>query len=254
MHFIAIFNVGVFPSPPERFSCTFALLFTHCFITVAPEHSCRGRFMTKLLILENDGFAALFLKSNLSNKNFTAIEIADSASTAMQLFRELKPAVCLLDIEIGPGPNGIDVARAMRRLNPLVGIVFLTSVQNPRLIDLKGLDLPPGSFYMAKVSVGNSQDIASTLQDSISAAKSDLPCEIRTAVPALNLSSGQYELIRLIAEGLSNKEIATRKVVTIKSAENSIARLAKKLEIQDLTANSQRVLLAKKYFELIGKV
>jgi DNA-binding NarL/FixJ family response regulator len=73
-------------------------------------------------------------------------------------------------------------------------------------------------------------------------------------VPALNLSSGQYELIRLIAEGLSNKEIASRKVVTIKSAENSIARLAKKLKIQDLTANSQRVLIAKKYFELIGKV
>jgi DNA-binding NarL/FixJ family response regulator len=210
--------------------------------------------MTKLLILENDNFAALFIKANLSKLDFTAIEIADSASSAMQLFREFNPSVCLLDIEIGAGPNGIDVARAMRRLNPLVGIVFLTSVQDPRLIDLKGLDLPTGSYYMAKVSVSNSQEIGSVLHDSISAAKSDAACEIRTEVPALNLSPGQYELIRLIAEGLSNKEIASRKVVTIKSAENSIARLAKKLDIQDLTANSQRVLLAKKYFQLIGKV
>jgi DNA-binding NarL/FixJ family response regulator len=210
--------------------------------------------MTKLLILENDNFAALFIKANLSKVDFTAIEIANSASSAMQLFREFNPSVCLLDIEIGAGPNGIDVARAMRRLNPLVGIVFLTSVQDPRLIDLKGLDLPTGSYYMAKVSVSNSQEIGSVLRDSISAAKSDAACEIRTEVPALNLSSGQYELIRLIAEGLSNKEIASRKVVTIKSAENSIARLAKKLDIQDLTANSQRVLLAKKYFQLIGKV
>lgn len=210
--------------------------------------------MTKLLILENDNFAALFIKANLSKLDFTAIEIADSASSAMQLFREFNPSVCLLDIEIGAGPNGIDVARAMRRLNPLVGIVFLTSVQDPRLIDLKGLDLPTGSYYMAKVSVSNSQEIGSVLHDSISAAKSDAACEIRTEVPALNLSPGQYELIRLIAEGLSNKEIASRKVVTIKSAENSIARLAKKLDIQDLTANSQRVLLAKKYFQLMGKV
>ena len=210
--------------------------------------------MTKLLILENDNFTASFIKANLSKLDFTAIEIADSASSAMQLFREFNPSVCLLDIEIGAGPNGIDVARAMRRLNPLVGIVFLTSVQDPRLIDLKGLDLPTGSYYMAKVSVSNSQEIGSVLRDSISAAKSDAACEIRTEVPALNLSSGQYELIRLIAEGLSNKEIASRKVVTIKSAENSIARLAKKLDIQDLTANSQRVLLAKKYFQLIGKV
>jgi len=210
--------------------------------------------MTKLLILENDGFAASFIKANLSKEEFASIEIAKSASTAMQLFREFNPAVCLLDIEIGTGPNGIDVARAMRRLNPDVGIVFLTSVQDPRLIDLKGLDLPTGSFYMAKSSVSEPQEIAHALHDSISAAKSDSACEIRTSVPALNLSSGQYELIRYIAEGLSNKEIASRKVVTIKSAENSIARLAKKLAIQDLTANSQRVLIAKKYFELIGKV
>jgi DNA-binding NarL/FixJ family response regulator len=210
--------------------------------------------MTKLLILENDGFAASFIKANLSHKEFTSIEIADSASTAMQLFREFKPLICLLDIEIGAGPNGIDVARAMRRLNPVVGIVFLTSVQDPRLIDLKGLDLPTGSYYMAKNSISEPGEITSALLDSINAAKSDSACEIRTSVPALNLSTGQYELIRFIAEGLSNKEIASRKVVTIKSAENSIARLAKKLQIQDLTANSQRVLIAKKYFELIGKV
>lgn len=210
--------------------------------------------MPKLLILENDGFAASFIKANLPKDKFLSIEVAESASVAMQIFREFKPAVCLLDIEIGTGPNGIDVARAMRRLNPLVGIVFLTSVQDPRLIDLKGLNLPTGSYYMAKSSASEPRDITNALLDSISAAKSDSACEIRTSVPALTLSSGQYELIRLIAEGLSNKEIASRKVVTIKSAENSIARLAKKLKIQDLTANSQRVLIAKKYFELIGKV
>jgi DNA-binding NarL/FixJ family response regulator len=210
--------------------------------------------MTKLLLLENDAFAANFLKSTLSQFEFKSINIAATASDAMKLFQKLKTDVCLLDIEIGNGPNGIDVARAMRRLNPNVGIVFLTSVQDPRLIDLKGLNLPTGSYYMAKSSVSEPQEIAHALHDSISIAKSNSACEIRTSVPALNLSSGQFELIRFIAEGLSNKEIATRKVVTIKSAENSIARLAKKLNIQDLTVNSQRVLIAKKYFELIGKV
>lgn len=210
--------------------------------------------MPALLILENDGLTASFLKAQLLKEDFSSIELAETASIAMQIFRERKPSVCLIDVEIGAGPNGIDVARAMRRLNPLVGIVFLTSVQDPRLIDLKGLDLPNGSYYMAKNSISDTQEINRTLRDSISMAQSDSSCEIRTSSPALNLSSGQYELIRFIAEGLSNKEIAARKVVTVKSAENSIARLAKKLNIQDLTANSQRVLLAKKYFELIGKV
>lgn len=210
--------------------------------------------MTKILLLENDAFAANFMKANLSQFGFTSIEIAHTASSAMKIFQLLKPDACLLDIEIGSGPNGIDVARSMRKNNSVVGIVFLTSVQDPRLMDLKGLNLPTGSFYMAKNSIKDSRDIALALEDSISEANSRTPCKIRGSIPQLDLSEGQYELIRFIAEGLSNREIAARKVVTIKSAENSIARLAKKLNIKDLTTNSQRVLIAKKYFEMIGKV
>jgi len=210
--------------------------------------------MKKLLILENDIFAANFMKASLTQYDFTSIEIANTAASAMKLFQELKPLACLLDIEIGVGPNGIDVARAMRKLNPNIGLVFLTSVQDPRLIDLKGLMLPTGCFYMAKNSIKDPSEIAQALEDSLLEAKLHSPCQIRGSVPQFDLSEGQYELIRFIAEGLSNREIAARKVVTIKSAENSIARLAKKLNIKDLTTNSQRVLIAKKYFEMIGKV
>jgi len=107
---------------------------------------------------------------------------------------------------------------------------------------------------MAKNSIKDPSEIAQALEDSILEAKLHSPCQVRGSIPQFDLSEGQYELIRFIAEGLSNREIAARKVVTIKSTENSIARLAKKLNIKDLTTNSQRVLIAKKYFEMIGKV
>jgi DNA-binding NarL/FixJ family response regulator len=210
--------------------------------------------MTKLLIVENDSFAATFMKSSLERLSFSSIHVAGTASVAMQLFRQFQPDACLLDIELGTGPNGIDVARAIRKLDSKVGIVFLTSIEDPRLMNLKGLDLPIGSIYLPKKSVSGSEEISDAISAAIGNANSELQSQQTKFKSGLDLSFGQFELIRMIAEGLSNREIASQKVMTVKSTENAIARLAKKLKITDTGSNSQRVLLAKKYFELMGKV
>lgn len=210
--------------------------------------------MPKLLIIENDSFAGNFLARNLESQGFSVVEVAPSASYAMKLFRENKPNCVLIDIELGNGPNGIDLARAFRKINPTVGVVFLTSIVNPKLIDLKGLELPDSSIYLAKSNLNIVTDIAESVHYSIELGKSKKPgCIIKQSDEELKLTAGQYELIRLVADGLSNKEIARIKFVTVKSAENAIARLAKKLEIADLNTISQRVMITKKYYQLLGK-
>ena len=211
--------------------------------------------MPKLLIVENDSFAGTFMSKSLDAAGFSIISVADSAPVAMKTFRETNPDCALIDIELGTGPNGIDIARAFRKLKPGVGIVFLTSIVDPRLIDLKGLELPDGSIYLSKSFVADTSEISESLHESMRLAKDkSVPCVIRYPKSQLQLTTGQFELIRLIADGLSNKEIARKKFVTLKSTENSIARLAKKLDLKDTNTNSQRVLIAKRYFQMIGKV
>jgi len=61
------------------------------------------------------------------------------------------------------------------------------------------------------------------------------------------LSPVEIQLLRYIAEGLSNREIARLKGVKIKSCENAISRVAKKLDIRQSPATNQRVLLAKEF-------
>ena len=211
--------------------------------------------MPKLLIVENDSFAGTFMSKSLDAAGFSIISIADTAPIAMKTLRETNPDCALIDIELGTGPNGIDIARAFRKLKPSIGIVFLTSIVDPRLIDLKGLELPEGSIYLSKSFVSDTSEISESLHESMRLAKDkSSPCIIRYPKSQLQLTNGQFELIRLIADGLSNKEIARKKFVTLKSTENSIARLAKKLDLKDTNTNSQRVLIAKRYFEMIGKV
>ena len=211
--------------------------------------------MPKLLIVENDSFAGNFISKSLDAAGFSIISLADTAPIAMKIFRENQPDCALIDIELGTGPNGIDIARAFRKLRPGVGIVFLTSIVDPRLIDLKGLELPEGSIYLSKSFVSDTSEISESLHESMRLAKDkSVPCVIRYPKSQLQLTTGQFELIRFIADGLSNKEIARKKFVTLKSTENSIARLAKKLDLKDTNTNSQRVLIAKRYFQMIGKV
>jgi DNA-binding NarL/FixJ family response regulator len=211
--------------------------------------------MPKLLIVENDSFAGTFMSKSLDAAGFSIISVADTAPIAMKTLRETSPDCALIDIELGIGPNGIDIARAFRKLKPSIGIVFLTSIVDPRLIDLKGLELPEGSIYLSKSFVSDTSEISESLHESMRLAKDkSSPCIIRYPKSQLQLTNGQFELIRLIADGLSNKEIARKKFVTLKSTENSIARLAKKLDLKDTNTNSQRVLIAKRYFQMIGKV
>lgn len=75
--------------------------------------------------------------------------------------------------------------------------------------------------------------------DPIDSVKSPLP----------KLSPREVELLKYISDGLSNREIARRKGVKVKTCENAISRVAKKLEVPQSPLTNQRILLAKRYFD-----
>jgi DNA-binding NarL/FixJ family response regulator len=206
----------------------------------------------KLLIVEDDSMMLQALSSGLIANGITEVEVADSASVAMRLFRTFRPDVSLIDIELRQGPTGVDVSHAMRKLNANVGIVFLTSLADPRLVDSRIPELPEGSIYLRKNSVKNLAEVVDALNASISGSPKAI--KTRDDQEFLDLTKAQFEIIRLISEGHSNLEISKIRVTTVKSTENAIARLAKKLGITNSTNASQRVLLARKYTELIGKL
>jgi DNA-binding NarL/FixJ family response regulator len=206
----------------------------------------------RLLIVEDESIMSHALATSLKNFGLSSIETANSASTAMQIFRTFQPDVCLLDIELRTGPTGIDVSHAMRRLNPKIGIVFLTSLADPRLVDSKIPELPEGSIYLMKSAVKNIEEIVVALKS----VRDGNTKALKTKVDQhfLDLTNTQFEIMRLIAQGNSNIEISKIRVTTVKSTENAIARLAKKMGIPNSTSASQRVLIARRYSELTGKI
>ncbi len=62
-------------------------------------------------------------------------------------------------------------------------------------------------------------------------------------LPTPKLSIVEIELLKYISAGLSNREIARLKGVKVKSCENAISRVAKKLDVRQSPTTNQRVLL-----------
>jgi DNA-binding NarL/FixJ family response regulator len=159
-----------------------------------------------------------------------------------------------LDLHLGKGPSGLDLAIAVRRYLPKVGIVIVTSYEEPRLLQSSPPPLPRGTVYVVKSEITKIQDLSSAMNQAISLANSDKDKSDtqRRNSSITRLTDGQVELLRMMALGLSNAEIAKRKFVTEKSVELSVSRLVRALGIERNPTQNQRVHMSKVYFRATG--
>jgi DNA-binding NarL/FixJ family response regulator len=186
----------------------------------------------------------------LSTQGFDKVLEAPTASAAVSIFNSHPIDVAILDLHLGAGPTGIDVAQAMRRKSPSVGIVFLTSFDDPRLLSPSLPDLPGNSQYLVKSKVSD----VGLLLSAINAAAGGSNKQIMPKPTNLlvELSDTQLSLLHLLSEGLSNAEIAKRRFVTERTVEVSLTRIAKQLGMAPDTSRNQRVHMAKVYFRSRG--
>ena len=203
----------------------------------------------RAIVVEDDSFTRLSVVAALEQSGIEVVSQVATAAEALNDAAKYHPEVALLDLHLGAGPTGIDVAQAFRRKNPKIGIVFLTSYDDPRLLHPSLPQMPAGSQYLTKRSVTDLNVLLHAINDSISTKRS----ATQKTLPAFgNLSDVQIETLRLVAQGLSNAEIAKRRFVTAKSVEVTISRVAKALGIAPDSAQNQRVHIARIYFRALG--
>jgi len=206
----------------------------------------------RVLVLEDDPFTRLSVVSALVHFGFSVIAEESDPASALARAKAARPEVALLDLHLGTGATGLDVAQELRRLNPKIGIVMLTSYEDPRLLSPSLPPVPRGTVYLTKRAIQNLAVLrTAVLEAAISALDNSEP----THTPAFGkLSDTQIETLRLVAQGLSNSEIAKNRFVTEKSVETTIARVAKSLGIISGPSSNQRVHIARVYFRSIGSM
>ena len=208
----------------------------------------------KLLIVEDDKILLTMMSHALTAEGFNVLA-ANDAQSAMQYFDKARPDVVILDIDLGAGPSGIDLANKMRQISGRIAIVFCTSFKDMRFIQGDYLKYPLHTVVLKKADVVNIEKFSNAINEAVELIrKSDesKPDQLHEKYYK-DLTALEIELLTLIAGGHSNKQVAAEKGISLKSCENAIARLAKKLEIPANEQSNQRVLLTRKYMELSGK-
>jgi DNA-binding NarL/FixJ family response regulator len=105
------------------------------------------------MMVEDDEFTRSTIKTALINKGMNIVFDTASVKEAMEFARNNRPEVAVLDYNLGKGPNGIDLANQLRRIQPDIAIVLLTAFLDPSQLDKRIAELPEGSRYLIKHSV-----------------------------------------------------------------------------------------------------
>jgi DNA-binding NarL/FixJ family response regulator len=203
----------------------------------------------RALLVDDDPFTRTVLSSTLRELGVMRVVAVGTSVAAMKVMNEESCDLAILDLDLGEGPTGIDVAHGLRRINPNLAVIVLSTYAEPRLLGRRQLELPVGVRFVVKQSITETMSLASAIDEVVNNPLR--PAEVKESPAGVSgLSDLQIEIVRLISEGKSNGEIARLVVMEEGSVEKAIARIIKKLGVKADRTQNQRVMLAQFYFQL----
>jgi DNA-binding NarL/FixJ family response regulator len=172
---------------------------------------------------------------------------AASGGEAVALARELKPDVILMDLKM-PGKNGIEATREVLSEDPDVGILVVTMLEDDDSVFaamragalgymLKGAQ--QAEVLRAIRAVANGEAI---FGPGIARRVMGFFSKDRAAPPQAfpELTEREEEILDLIAGGRSNQEIAERLFLSLKTVQNHVSNIFRKLQVADRTQAALR--------------
>jgi DNA-binding NarL/FixJ family response regulator len=206
--------------------------------------------LAKALVIDDDPFVRSSLTAGLAHYGIQVARSFDNGSSAISAISTIDPDVAIVDLDLGPGPSGIDICHSLRTHKANLGLILLTSYQDPRVFDPASTSLPKGCRFISK---SNLEDFKVLVETVLSARAKPFMDSRKTENHSDVLTSNQLEVLKLIAQGLSTEEIASNRGVSAKAIENSIAKIQKVAGFKKSKSLNQRVQLARFYFLLSGK-
>ncbi len=206
----------------------------------------------RVLVVDDDEFTRFLLVRAFASFGYDNVEACDGAATALAAAESLAPAAAVLDLDLGPGPNGIDLAHALRKRKPDIALILLTSFEDPRLFG--GVSTPPvGTIRLTKRAVGNDEILPRAMEAILASPCADSNARLGDGQSSpLSLSDNQVDIMRLVAEGHSNAEIGRRLHLTERGVAKAVSRLVKQLGLDPGADANVRVLITQAYFQYAG--
>ena len=205
--------------------------------------------MIRLMIIDDHEMVREGLKAILvTEPDFSIVGLAANAEEALILIERLRPDVALLDVRL-PGVSGIEVCRIVTEQYPETAVIILTTFTDKQLIaqsiqaDAKGFILKDVERFDLKRAIR-------------AVARGEAAIDTKTAAAVLAqlrrvgdhkgrpykkepltepLSSQQIVILRLVAQGLSSREIATQLYLSENTVKGYVQEILHRLGVKNRT-------------------
>jgi DNA-binding NarL/FixJ family response regulator len=199
----------------------------------------------RVVLVDDHGFVRSAIRQALTAPDVTVVGEAATAEEALHLVPELRPDVCVLDIDL-PGMSGLRLLRELRPRLPETQFVMLT-VSTSQADVLEALRLGAVGYLMKDL------DADALLRSIRGVRDGDLAMPRRLALrtiralveaggrrsldrrrPSLSpLSPREEEILRLLGEGLTDREIGEVLTISVRTVETHVSNILRKLDARN---------------------
>jgi DNA-binding NarL/FixJ family response regulator len=205
----------------------------------------------RLVIADDHELARAGLRTMLIGQN--GIELlaeAKNGREALELCRRLEPDLALIDVRM-PDIDGLATCRSIKQEVPATNVILVTMHENPYYL-LEALRAGASAYVLKDVT---QRELLATIRR-VLRGESVLDPDIVVRVlghmngdtshhehlPAIQLSPREHEVLQLLAQGLTNREIARTLMVSISTIKIHVEHILSKLDASDRTQAAVRAI------------
>lgn len=201
-----------------------------------------------VLVVEDEALTRSLIVEMLESAGFQ-VRACASAAEALRECRYFDPDAVVTDIDLGPGPSGLDLVETLGRTAPHVSVLVLS---NYPILRQHPVHKERKLAYLDKRHVGGSQELIAALESALRDDRALTQASGDADAAIARLSTPQLETLRLMAEGYSNAEIASRRGISKRATESLIRRTITALGIAPDERMNPRVQAVRLYFRSTG--
>jgi DNA-binding NarL/FixJ family response regulator len=210
----------------------------------------------RVVVGEDQSFVREGILRVLDEGGFDVVGIAADARELVRVAEQQRPDVIVADIQMPPGhaDDGLRAALAVRAARPATGVLVLSQFLEDAYVYALVADGAQGVGYLLKEKVGDLRtftDAVRRVADGGSVLDPDVVARLvgrkRKSGPLDSLTPRERDVMKLIAEGLTNSGIAGELVVTVAAVERHVTGIFDKLGLQRSSDAHRRVLAVLMY-------
>lgn len=202
------------------------------------------------MLVEDEEFTRNMVSEMLTTSGVTVASV-DSVAKAISTIDSFDPHVVLTDLDLGSGPDGADLLQKVFKERPWTGMVIMTVHASPELAINDASRIPDPTVYIVKSEIKTISNLLLAIEESIEKTGKFEKSFVASS-EKITITASQAEILRMLADGLSNASIAKERDITLRAAEALIQRTFIALGVNGDSNINPRVVAVRMWHQ--GKV